>query len=110
MSFACQQTPQCLMHHSAQLSHATPAVPVAGFLRTSVPTANAVARMRFPAHPPCYRVRLPDNPESGRGVVLGEGKPENQNHAIIFCFNETLQAIDMNQVQPPCSLPCAAPL
>lgn len=44
------------------------------------------------------RVRLPVNPESGRGVVLGEGKPENQNHAIIFCFNETLQAIDMNQV------------
>jgi 1,3-beta-glucan synthase component len=48
----------------------------------------------------CYRVRLPVNPESGRGVVLGEGKPENQNHAIIFCFNETLQAIDMNQVPP----------
>lgn len=43
-------------------------------------------------------MRLPVNPESGRGVVLGEGKPENQNHAIIFCFNETLQAIDMNQV------------
>ena len=48
-----------------------------------------------------HRVRLPVNPESGRGVVLGEGKPENQNHAIIFCFNETLQAIDMNQVPPP---------
>jgi len=44
-------------------------------------------------------VRLPDNPESGRGVVLGEGKPENQNHAMIFCFNEALQAIDMNQVR-----------
>ena len=56
----------------------------------------------------CCRVRLPVNPESGRGVVLGEGKPENQNHAIIFCFNETLQAIDMNQVLPP-ALPAPQP-
>ena len=47
-------------------------------------------------------MRLPINPESKRGVVLGEGKPENQNHAIIFCHNEALQSIDMNQV--PCTL------
>ena len=45
------------------------------------------------------RVRLPVNPESKRGVVLGEGKPENQNHAVIFCHNEALQSIDMNQVR-----------
>jgi len=52
-----------------------------------------------PKHPtPMRRVRLPANPESKRGVVLGEGKPENQNHAIIFCHNEALQSIDMNQV------------
>lgn len=38
-----------------------------------------------------YRVRLPGNP------VLGEGKPENQNHAIIFTRGEFLQTIDMNQ-------------
>ena len=44
-------------------------------------------------------MRLPANPESKRGVVLGEGKPENQNAAIIFCFNEALQSIDMNQVR-----------
>jgi hypothetical protein len=25
-----------------------------------------------------YRVRLPANPHSGRGVIIGEGKPENQ--------------------------------
>jgi callose synthase len=31
------------------------------------------------------RVRLPLNLETDRGVILGEGKPENQNHAIIFC-------------------------
>jgi hypothetical protein len=31
------------------------------------------------------RVRLPINLETDRGVILGEGKPENQNHAIIFC-------------------------
>lgn len=29
--------------------------------------------------------------------VLGEGKPENQNHAMIFCFGECLQTVDMNQ-------------
>ena len=29
--------------------------------------------------------------------VLGEGKPENQNHAVIFCFGECLQTVDMNQ-------------
>lgn len=34
-------------------------------------------------------------------MKLGEGKPENQNAAIIFCFNEALQAIDMNQVPRP---------
>ena len=25
-----------------------------------------------------YRVRLPHNPYTGRGIVIGEGKPENQ--------------------------------
>ena len=44
-----------------------------------------------------YRVRLPVNKYSARGVILGEGKPENQNHAVIFAFGEGLQAIDMNQ-------------
>ena len=38
-----------------------------------------------------YRVKLPGNP------VIGEGKPENQNHAIIFTRGRYLQAIDMNQ-------------
>jgi callose synthase len=38
-----------------------------------------------------YRVKLPGNP------VLGEGKPENQNHALIFSRGRFLQAIDMNQ-------------
>ena len=38
-----------------------------------------------------YKVRLPGNP------VLGEGKPENQNHAMIFTRGEYVQAIDMNQ-------------
>ncbi|XP_059452724.1 callose synthase 7-like isoform X2 [Corylus avellana] len=39
-----------------------------------------------------YRIRLP-----GRPVDIGEGKPENQNHAIIFTRGEALQTIDMNQ-------------
>jgi callose synthase len=38
-----------------------------------------------------YRVKLAGNP------VLGEGKPENQNHAVIFTRGRFLQAIDMNQ-------------
>ncbi|RYR19942.1 hypothetical protein Ahy_B03g064919 isoform C [Arachis hypogaea] len=39
-----------------------------------------------------YRIKL-----SGFPVVIGEGKPENQNHAIIFTRGEALQTIDMNQ-------------
>ncbi|KAF5481508.1 hypothetical protein F2P56_002150 [Juglans regia] len=39
-----------------------------------------------------YRIKLP-----GRPVDIGEGKPENQNHAIIFTRGEALQTIDMNQ-------------
>jgi hypothetical protein len=31
-------------------------------------------------------------------VKLGEGKPENQNHAIIFTRGDAIQTIDMNQV------------
>eukprot|EP00253_Pinus_taeda_P014988 PITA_14988 len=38
-----------------------------------------------------YRIKLPGDP------ILGEGKPENQNHAIIFTRGEGLQTIDMNQ-------------
>ena len=38
-----------------------------------------------------YRIKLPGNP------VLGEGKPENQNHALIFSRGRFLQAVDMNQ-------------
>jgi len=38
-----------------------------------------------------YRVRLPGP------VKLGEGKPENQNHALIFTRGDALQTIDMNQ-------------
>lgn len=39
-----------------------------------------------------YRIKLPGVP------IIGEGKPENQNHAIIFTRGEALQTIDMNQV------------
>ena len=44
-----------------------------------------------------YRIRMPYNVYTGRGIVIGEGKPENQNHAICFAFGESLQTIDMNQ-------------
>lgn len=38
-----------------------------------------------------YSIKLPGNPK------LGEGKPENQNHAIVFTRGNAMQAIDMNQ-------------
>ncbi|KAK8983008.1 hypothetical protein V6N11_054992 [Hibiscus sabdariffa] len=38
-----------------------------------------------------YRIKLPGN------AKLGEGKPENQNHAMVFTRGEALQTIDMNQ-------------
>ncbi|KAK8529605.1 hypothetical protein V6N13_102510 [Hibiscus sabdariffa] len=38
-----------------------------------------------------YRVKLPGP------MKLGEGKPENQNHALIFTRGDAVQAIDMNQ-------------
>lgn len=40
-----------------------------------------------------YRIKLPGP------AILGEGKPENQNHAIMFTRGEGLQTIDMNQVE-----------
>ncbi|CAK9328067.1 unnamed protein product [Citrullus colocynthis] len=38
-----------------------------------------------------YSIKLPGDPK------LGEGKPENQNHAIVFTRGNTIQTIDMNQ-------------
>lgn len=38
-----------------------------------------------------FRIRLPGP------LKLGEGKPENQNHAIIFSRGDAIQTIDMNQ-------------
>ncbi|KAI9273708.1 1,3-beta-glucan synthase component-domain-containing protein [Sporodiniella umbellata] len=40
---------------------------------------------------PYYRIRLPGNP------ILGDGKSDNQNHAIVFYRGEFLQLIDANQ-------------
>jgi len=40
-----------------------------------------------------FRIKLPGP------AKIGEGKPENQNHAIIFTRGEALQTIDMNQVK-----------
>ena len=37
------------------------------------------------------KVELPGNP------IVGEGKPENQNHAVIFSRGAYLQTLDMNQ-------------
>ncbi|KAI8323129.1 family 48 glycosyltransferase [Martensiomyces pterosporus] len=40
---------------------------------------------------PYYRIQLPGNP------ILGDGKSDNQNHAIVFTRGEYLQLIDANQ-------------
>ena len=40
---------------------------------------------------PRFRVRLPGHP------ILGNGKSDNQNHAIIFSRGVIIQAIDANQ-------------
>ncbi|CAG8533293.1 10190_t:CDS:2 [Acaulospora morrowiae] len=40
---------------------------------------------------PKYRIQLPGNP------ILGDGKSDNQNHAIIFYRGEYLQMVDANQ-------------
>lgn len=40
---------------------------------------------------PKYRIRLPGNP------IIGDGKSDNQNHAIVFYRGEFLQLVDANQ-------------
>ncbi|KAM0946799.1 putative 1,3-beta-glucan synthase [Dioscorea sansibarensis] len=63
----------------------------------SVLVKAAGAKPENPAEPTpnldqvIYRIKLPGP------AILGEGKPENQNHAIIFTRGEGLQTIDMNQ-------------
>jgi len=56
----------------------------------------------------CYSVLLAFDKESGQSKelfrvmlpgypILGEGKPENQNHSVIFTRGQCLQTLDMNQ-------------
>lgn len=40
---------------------------------------------------PKYRIQLPGNP------ILGDGKSDNQNHALVFYRGEYLQLVDANQ-------------
>ncbi|KAF9928078.1 1,3-beta-D-glucan synthase, partial [Modicella reniformis] len=40
---------------------------------------------------PRFRIRLPGNP------ILGDGKSDNQNHAVIFARGEYVQLVDANQ-------------
>ncbi|KAL9297858.1 hypothetical protein ACSQ67_023754 [Phaseolus vulgaris] len=50
-------------------------------------------RKTIHASPEIYSIKLHGDPK------LGEGKPENQNHAIIFTLGEAVQTIDMNRVK-----------
>jgi callose synthase len=49
----------------------------------------------------CYRIEQAcskgGNANWGPAWLVGEGKPENQNHAIVFTRGEYLQTLDMNQ-------------
>ncbi|GAB2216631.1 hypothetical protein Droror1_Dr00024407 [Drosera rotundifolia] len=56
-------------------------------LATSVDSSDTVQNL----DQVIYKIKLPGP------ALLGEGKPENQNHAIIFTRGEGLQTIDMNQ-------------
>lgn len=62
------------------MSHVSISVPIGKFSHITLYTQEI------------YRIKLPGP------AILGEGKPENQNHAIIFTRGEGLQTIDMNQV------------
>ncbi|CEM17504.1 unnamed protein product [Vitrella brassicaformis CCMP3155] len=46
-----------------------------------------------------YRIVLGllEGTSGAKNPIVGEGKSENQNHAVIFTRGETVQAIDMNQ-------------
>ena len=81
----------CIFVHTRPHIHYPQQLPV-----FDVPEAKQICGCCIACPLPC-RVLLPINFESGRGVVLGEGKPENQNHAIVFCPGEALQTIDCNQ-------------
>lgn len=75
-------TPTCLL--CAALRRA-PAARLTFTLRSAHPSTGAMVEI--------YRVQLPGDP------IVGEGKPENQNHAIIFSRGEALQTLDMNQAR-----------
>lgn len=55
-------------------------------------TPRSTSKKPFSFAKEIYRIKLPGP------AKVGEGKPENQNHAIIFTRGEALQTIDMNQV------------
>ncbi|GKV12593.1 hypothetical protein SLEP1_g23715 [Rubroshorea leprosula] len=57
----------------------------------AVPKSSEVSEPTQNLDQVIYRIKLPGP------AMLGEGKPENQNHAIIFTRGEGLQTIDMNQ-------------
>lgn len=52
---------------------------------------NSCSYLKGGIRKPKYRIRLSGNP------ILGDGKSDNQNHALIFCRGEYIQLIDANQ-------------
>ena len=52
---------------------------------------NGCSYLKSGVRKPKYKIKLSGNP------ILGDGKSDNQNHALIFCKGEYIQLIDANQ-------------
>ena len=80
-----------LIKHNAEKSTPADSDLLCGSREETVTTKKASLKHQARSVTEVFRIKLPGNP------ILGEGKPENQNHAIIFTRGRYLQAIDMNQ-------------
>ncbi|KAJ7846114.1 1,3-beta-glucan synthase component-domain-containing protein [Mycena olivaceomarginata] len=63
----------------------------AEFLLRAYPDLQIAEFLESGRRKPKFRIELPGNP------ILGDGKSDNQNHAIVFYRGEYLQLIDANQ-------------
>ncbi|ESW21090.1 hypothetical protein PHAVU_005G040900 [Phaseolus vulgaris] len=78
--------------HTKDSSRKTDKVYYSALVKAALPTkSNDSSETVQSLDEVIYRIKLPGP------AILGEGKPENQNHAIIFTRGEGLQTIDMNQ-------------
>ncbi|XP_074585983.1 callose synthase 3-like [Curcuma longa] len=72
-------------------SRKTEKIYYSALVKAALPKSDNLSEQLQSLDQEIYRIKLPGP------AILGEGKPENQNHAIIFTRGEGLQTIDMNQ-------------